>query len=472
MNLDEKIVVTGAAGLVGQNLVLMLRERGYRSVVAIDKQPANLRLLARPESGRARRAGRPGGAGGLGSRVRRTPPVARRAARADHRQDLRQPFLRNNSQASALVFAAIRGGPGAVHGPRQLFGGELGGRRRLHAHQEDAGADVPRQRPARLRAAADADVRLVRPQALRLAGPLHGEGAGLPDPGPRPLHAPAAVRARLLPRHPAGASRTGRLAQIYDLVGSERIDYIDIIRAIRARQGPAHADRPHSRCRCSPRCCASYALFSDKPPFTADQLKALTAGDDFTGVDIARTFGFEPTPFADGIRETFCHPVYGAVRRRACRLIEPRHERIPPPRSVAVIGAGPMGLAAAYDLAKARRQVTVFERDDRIGGMSAHSSTSPARASSATTTSSARPDQTTFDYLSEFGLDDRLRWTDTKMGFYFDGRLYDWGQPAGAAASFPGLEPARQAALRAARDARQGHRPTGGPTTPSRPPSG
>jgi hypothetical protein len=53
-----------------------------------------------------------------------------------------------------------------------------------------------------------------------------------------------------------------------------------------------------------------YALFSDKPPFTSSQLKALTAGDDFSGVDIEQTFGFKPTPFSEGIRETFCHPVY------------------------------------------------------------------------------------------------------------------------------------------------------------------
>ena len=54
----------------------------------------------------------------------------------------------------------------------------------------------------------------------------------------------------------------------------------------------------------------AFALFTDKPPFTASQLKALTAGDDFSGVDILQTFGFEPTSLRVGIEETFCHPVY------------------------------------------------------------------------------------------------------------------------------------------------------------------
>ena len=99
------------------------------------------------------------------------------------------------------------------------------------------------------------------------------------------------------------------VGKIYDLVGNERIDYIDIIRMIRDVKGlkTPIVRIPYWLFDILLRV---YARFSDRPPFTADQLKALTAGDDFSGVDIEKTFGFRPTPVADGVRETFCHPVY------------------------------------------------------------------------------------------------------------------------------------------------------------------
>ena len=37
----------------------------------------------------------------------------------------------------------------------------------------------------------------------------------------------------------------------------------------------------------------------------------------------------------------------------------------------AIVGAGPMGLMAAMEILKAGHKVDIYERDDRIGGMSA-----------------------------------------------------------------------------------------------------
>ncbi|CDO06413.1 glutamate synthase subunit beta [Mycolicibacterium cosmeticum] len=49
--------------------------------------------------------------------------------------------------------------------------------------------------------------------------------------------------------------------------------------------------------------------------------------------------------------------------------IEPQPAAISTGKSVAVVGSGPAGLAAAQQLTRAGHHVTVYERDDRIGGL-------------------------------------------------------------------------------------------------------
>ena len=47
MNLGIKIIVPGGAGLVGQNLVALLLDKGYTNIVVLDKHPGNLATLKR-----------------------------------------------------------------------------------------------------------------------------------------------------------------------------------------------------------------------------------------------------------------------------------------------------------------------------------------------------------------------------------------------------------------------------------------
>lgn len=95
---------------------------------------------------------------------------------------------------------------------------------------------------------------------------------------------------------------------------------------------------------------------------------------------------------------------------------------------IAVIGAGPMGLACAHEMLKAGHSVEIFEADDRVGGMSAHfdfNGLSIERYYHFI----CMPDQPMFDVLHELAIDDKLHWQSTKMGYFYNGKLYDWGNP-------------------------------------------
>ncbi|MDP9123449.1 MAG: NAD(P)/FAD-dependent oxidoreductase [Pseudomonadota bacterium] len=104
---------------------------------------------------------------------------------------------------------------------------------------------------------------------------------------------------------------------------------------------------------------------------------------------------------------------------------------------IAVLGAGPMGLAVAYQLALDGHRPVVFEADDRVGGMTAtmdFSGLDIERYYHFHCTS----DTAFLQMLDELGLADRMRWVATKMGYWYQGRLQPWGTPT-ALLSFKGL---------------------------------
>lgn len=102
-----------------------------------------------------------------------------------------------------------------------------------------------------------------------------------------------------------------------------------------------------------------------------------------------------------------------------------------------VLGAGPMGLMCAIELLKAGHSVDIYERDDRIGGMSASFDFDGLQIERYYHFV-CKTDTPLFDLLADLKLSDCLRWTDTKMGFFWNGRLYKWGTPQ-ALLAFDGL---------------------------------
>jgi len=93
-----------------------------------------------------------------------------------------------------------------------------------------------------------------------------------------------------------------------------------------------------------------------------------------------------------------------------------------------VLGAGPMGLMAAMELLKRGHAVDIYERDDRIGGMSASFDFDGLKIERYYHFI-CKTDLPMFALLDELGITDRLRWADTRMGYYFNGTLYPWGTP-------------------------------------------
>lgn len=95
---------------------------------------------------------------------------------------------------------------------------------------------------------------------------------------------------------------------------------------------------------------------------------------------------------------------------------------------VVVIGAGAMGLAAAYHVAKLGHEVDVLEAAPEAGGMAAHfdlAGLSIERYYHFV----CKADAPTFELMDELGIGDRMRWVETSMGYYIDGALHPWGDP-------------------------------------------
>ena len=104
---------------------------------------------------------------------------------------------------------------------------------------------------------------------------------------------------------------------------------------------------------------------------------------------------------------------------------------------IAVLGAGPMGLAVAYQLARDGHQPVVFEADDRVGGMTA------AFDFSGLTIERyyhfhCISDHDFLTMLDELNLTDQMHWVETKMGYWYQGVLQPWGNPI-ALLKFRGL---------------------------------
>lgn len=106
-------------------------------------------------------------------------------------------------------------------------------------------------------------------------------------------------------------------------------------------------------------------------------------------------------------------------------------------KRIAVLGAGPMGLAVAYQLVKEGYHPVVFEADDRVGGMTASFDFNGFQIERYYHFHCIS-DCAFLQILNELEIADKMHWVETKMGYFYQRKVHPWGNPI-ALLKFPGL---------------------------------
>jgi len=99
---------------------------------------------------------------------------------------------------------------------------------------------------------------------------------------------------------------------VYNISGHEEVDYIDIIRAIKRVTG-ARAMIMRIPFKLFYALIWTWSLFDRNPPFTTQQLSALSARDQFEVIDWPGIFKVQSTPFAKALEQTFNDPKYSGI---------------------------------------------------------------------------------------------------------------------------------------------------------------
>lgn len=306
---SDKIVITGAAGLVGQNLVVLLRELGYTNVIAIDKHEANLNILGEVNPGVTTVCADLAEPGDWEAHLQGAACVAILQAQITGLQE--EEFIRNNIEANNLILGACK--KADISYVIQISSSVLHSKAddwyvQTKTAQEktvvESGLNYTILRPTLMFGWFD-------PKHLGWLSRFMEKTPVFPIPG-NGKYCRQPLYNRDFCRIIEWCIRNQPVGKAYDIVGAEDIDYVDIIRSIK------RVKKLKTVVLCIPYMLfywlmAFYALFSSKPPFTTHQLKALTAGDYFDGEDTEKTFGITLTPLQKSFEETFADPTYSHI---------------------------------------------------------------------------------------------------------------------------------------------------------------
>lgn len=306
---DTRVVLPGGAGLVGQNLAVRLVERGYSDIVVIDKHRNNLLSLKQmlPEV---------------------TVVEADLSARGEWQQQFVEgcvvvmlqaqiggldylDFEKNNIEATKLILDTIKtvGGARLVHVSSSVVESMANDfytntKKKQEKIVIESGLDAPVLRPTLMFGWFDRKHLgwLSRFMQRFPVFPVPGDGRFMRQP----LYVGDFCNIVI------SCIEKEIKSGIYNISGQEKVDYIDIIYAIKAstKSRTPVVKIPYS---------VFYVLlflwgiFDKNPPFTVQQLSALSTHDEFELIDWPAIFQVRATKFEVAINETFNNARYSNV---------------------------------------------------------------------------------------------------------------------------------------------------------------
>ena len=306
---NGKIIVTGGAGLVGQNLIPRLVERGHGPIIAIDKHESNTATLAKLNPGveviKADLAKL--GAWEKAFAGARTLVLSHAQIGALDEK----PFIDNNVTATQNVIAAAKtsGIANVVHISSSVVNSLV---RDFYTETKkvqeklavETGLPTSVLRPTLMFGWFDRKHLgwLARFMQRSAVFPVPGNGQYLRQP----LY--VGDFCNII----ASCVESPRPGETFNISGRETIPYIELIRAVKA------ATKSSTRVVCIPYTLfwillRTYAVADKDPPFTTRQLEALVIPETFEVIDWPAIFDIRATPLAEALRETFQHPVYSNV---------------------------------------------------------------------------------------------------------------------------------------------------------------
>ena len=306
---NQKIILPGGAGLVGQNLVARLKAKGYTHIVVLDKHAANIEVLRRMHPDVVAECVDLSAPGAWQSHFEQAGAVVMLQAQIggiDYAE-----FERNNLVSTRLILDAVRAGrvEQLVHISSSVVESVADDfYTKTKKAQErmvlDSGIACPVLRPTLMFGWFDRKHLgwLSRFMQKVPVFPIPGHGRYLRQP----LYVGDFCNIIM-------SCMENRITDgIFNISGHEKVDYIDIIREIKraTRASAAIVKIPYGLFH---GLLWLWALFDRNPPFTTQQLAALVAKDEFEVIDWPGKFGVRCTPFAEAMEETFRHPVYSKV---------------------------------------------------------------------------------------------------------------------------------------------------------------